>query len=156
MFHRMVRGRVRKGFADISRGDFDPVLQQFAPDIHFSFAGSHAIQGDFHQRESVKRWFERLHRLFPGLTITPQHIIVSGLPLDIRSVTQFSVAETLPDGQPYHNAGVQILRIKWGKIVEDHLVEDTDALLNALRHLAALGVEEALAPGLEEGGEPHE
>lgn len=148
MLSLIVKNQVRQGFANLSRGNFNAIVNQMSPDVHFSFAGSHALGGEFHQRTTVHQWFERVHRLFPGLTITSDHIIVSGWPWDIRAVTQFSIQDTLPDGQLYENQGIQILRIRFGKIIEDHLIEDTQRLINTLQYLAELGVAEALSPVL--------
>jgi len=67
----------------------------------------------------AKRWFERVHRLFPDLRLTPKQIRVAGWPWDVTVVTQFEIQATLPNKSPYRNEGVQILRIRWGKIVKD-------------------------------------
>jgi ketosteroid isomerase-like protein len=148
MYGIIARRKLRQGFSDISQGKFEPLLRQFAPHIHFTFAGNHALSGDFHDRMLVKRWFDRIHRLFPGLQLVPARIFVTGLPWDMVVTTQFTVSATLPDGTPYRNEGVQVLRIRFGTIVEDHLIEDNQRLLDALQHLARLGIEEASAAPL--------
>lgn len=143
MYQLIFKQQVRKGFENISKGNFDAVLSIFAPDIHFTFVGDHALGGDWHSREMASRWFERVHRLFPDLKITPRHIHVSGLPWDAKVVTQFDIQATLPDKSQYRNQGVQILRIKWGKAVDDYLIEDTQLLSAALGKIAASGNAEA-------------
>jgi ketosteroid isomerase-like protein len=150
MYHRIVRNKLRQGYADISRANFDPVLSQFAPDIHFSFAGVHAIGGDFRRRETVRQWFERIHRLFPGLQLTADDIMVSGPPWNTLIAARFNVEDTLPDGTLYQNKGFQIVRLRWGKIVEDHLIEDTARLCEVLQRLQTLGNDEAAAPPLQD------
>lgn len=150
MLQRMIENKIRDGFRQISSGDFAPVLAQFSPSIHFSFMGNHAMGGEFHRRDTVQQWFERFHRLFPTLKIEARKVRVLGLPWNITAVTNFEVNYTLPDGTPYRNAGLQILRIQWGKIVEDHLTEDTQVLTGALDRLSALGVSEAKASPLRD------
>ncbi len=150
MYHQMVKRLIRKNYGDISRADFEPVLKQFAPDIRFTFAGQHALAADFHSREYVRQWFQRLHRLFPGLRIEPQHIVVTGFPWDMSAIVQFTIQATLPGGAPYHNQGVQIIRIVRGQVVEDYLLEDTQLLAETLRSLAEQGVHEANAAPLHE------
>lgn len=150
MFQRIVERQVHQGFAAISRGDFDTLLKQFSPKIHFSFAGDHAIAGEFHQRETVRQWFERVKRIFPGLQITAQQVVVSGMPWDMQVVTKFQVQDTLTDGTLYRNQGVQMMRIRWGQVVEDHLLEDTQYLTGILGRVAGLGVAEAAAPPLKD------
>jgi ketosteroid isomerase-like protein len=151
MFHQIIRNKVVEGFKAISRADFDVVFNQFAPDIHFSFAGQHAIGGEFHQSETVKAWFARVHRLFPDLRIEPKRILVSGMIWNVTAVTNFTIDATLPDGTPYHNDGFQILNIRLGKVVKDYLIEDTMLLCHALQKLQALGIEEASAAPLQDG-----
>jgi ketosteroid isomerase-like protein len=136
MYHQMVKRIIHKGFADISRADFEPLLKQFAPDVHFTFAGEHALAADFHSRETVRQWFHRLHCLFPGFRIEPRRIIVNGFPWNTVAAVQFVVEAPLPDGTAYRNYGVQIVRIVWGRVVEDHLVEDSQLLADTLRSMS--------------------
>lgn len=143
MYQLIAKQKVRQGFKDISTANFEPLLKQFAPDIHFTFAGNHALAGDFHDREAVRGWFNRVHRIFPRLQLVPNRIFVSGPPWDMVVTTQWTVSDTLPDGQPYQNKGIQLLRIKMGVVVEDHLIEDNQILVATLDHLEQLGVDEA-------------
>lgn len=136
MYHRIVKGIIRKGFQDISNKDYEPLLKQFAPDIHFTFAGQHAMQADFHRRETVREWFYRLHRIFPGFKIVPRNIVVSGFPWNTTAAVQFTVSDTLPDGSAYINHGTQFVRIVWGRVVEDHLLDDTQLMVETLNCLA--------------------
>jgi hypothetical protein len=75
-------------------------------------------------------------------------VAVSGWPGATVAATRFGVEATLPDGTAYRNQGMQYLRLRWGKVTEDRLYEDTAALLVALRQLAGQGVAEALLPPL--------
>ena len=45
------------------------------------------------------------------------------------------ISAPLPDGTTYHNEGVQWLRLRWGRIVDDWVLEDTIALQRALDQL---------------------
>lgn len=148
MYQLIAKQKIRAGFKNISEGKLEPVLSQFAPNIHFSFAGRHAMSGEFHDLATVREWFYRFRRLFPTLQLTAERIFVSGPPWDMVVTTQFKVTYTLPDGTPYSNRGVQILRIRMGRIVEDHLIEDNQILVPALERLTALGVSEAAAAPL--------
>ncbi|MBI1279744.1 MAG: hypothetical protein GC179_16570 [Anaerolineaceae bacterium] len=143
MYQLIAKQKIRRGFKEISSGNFEPLLSQFAPDIHFTFAGNHALAGDFHSRDVVHQWFQRVHRLFPHLQIVANRIFVSGPPWDMVVTTQWTVSDTLSDGHRYQNHGVQIVRIRFGKVIEDHLIEDNQVLLATLDHLVRLGVSEA-------------
>jgi hypothetical protein len=145
MYQWIFKRRIVQGFRDISAAQFDKVLSNFSPQVHFQFVGDHAIAADLQGLTPVKNWFERIHRLFPDLKITPSKMRVSGPPWDVTAVTQFDVRATLPDQSRYSNQGVQILRIQWGKIVDDYLIEDTQLLASALERVAAAGNSEAKA-----------
>jgi ketosteroid isomerase-like protein len=148
MYQLIFKRKVAQGFADISRANFEAVLNIFAPDIHFTFVGDHALAGNWHSRDLAKQWFDRIHRLFPDLRLTPRQIRVSGFPWDVTIVTQFEVQATLPDHSIYKNQGIQILRVRWGKAVEDYLIEDTQLLGAALARINASGNSEAAAKPL--------
>ncbi len=147
MFARIVKQQLRKGFQQISSGNFDALLQGFAPDVIFTFAGTSALGADVRGREAVRAWFERIHRLFPDLNIEATDIRVAGTPIRTAVTARFRVGATLPDGTRYENSGVQILTLRMGVVVEDHLMEDTLILQRALERLAALGnVDASAAP----------
>ncbi len=135
MYHQIVASIVRQGFIDISAGQFENVLAKFAPNIVFSFLGDHALGGEKHGLEAVRKWFAQIHGFFPNLRITPTSIVVSGWAWNTVVITHFTVQASLPNATQYNNQGLQILRIRWGKIVEDRLFEDTAKLQNALQQL---------------------
>lgn len=146
MYKTIVKQRARAGYELLSTGRFPELVAQFAPDVHFAFAGHHALAADLRGREAALAWFERVGRLLPGLRFTPVTIVVDGWPWDTRIATRFTVTATLAGGKTYHNSGMQLIRLKWGKVVEDHLHEDTQLVAEALEYLAQQGVEEAAAP----------
>jgi ketosteroid isomerase-like protein len=137
MYHQIVAKTVRQGFKDISAGQFEKALIKFAPNVIFSFLGDHPLGGEKYGIEAVGTWFKQLHDLFPNLSIKPSSIIVSGWVWNTLVVTHFEVQATLSNTELYSNQGLQILRIRWGKIVEDRLFEDTDKLQKALHYLKA-------------------
>jgi hypothetical protein len=47
-------------------GDYEYVLDQFAPTFTHGFAGAHALGGERSSRAAQRAWFERLFRLLPG------------------------------------------------------------------------------------------
>ncbi len=148
MYYPIVRAEVRRGFAALSRGDHESLLRGFANDVLFSFEGEHAMGGERRGVDGARRWFERVRRLFPGLRFEPLDIVVIGPPWNTRVRTRFRVHDMLPGGVPYRNEGEQWLRLRWGRVVEDRVREDTPTLLKALAHLAQSGVQEAAAPPL--------
>jgi ketosteroid isomerase-like protein len=137
MYHRVVKTNLRKTFAAVSRGDGKTVMRAFAPDATLFFAGDHPLGGTFQGRPSIRGWFERLFATFPDLHLEPVKIVVEGFPWDTSVATRFTVTATLPTGETYTNEGMQLLRIQWGRVVEERLYEDTQVLSKALDTVAA-------------------
>ena len=148
MYHFIVRQIMRRAYRCLSAGDYATPLKQFAPDIVFRFAGDHAMGGEQHGIAAVRQWFQRLYRLFPGIQFELVAIPVSGWPWNTTVTTHFRVRAALPGGRTYANEGMQFLRLRWGRAVEDYLYEDTQHLVATLHYLAQQGVAEALAPPL--------
>ena len=149
MYHAIVRQNVRQGFAHLSQGNYAAVLAQFSADVLFSFGGHHALGGEQRGVAAARAWFERLYKIFPGLQFEVRSVTVSGWPWNTLVVTEFEVQAPLPGGRNYQNRGTQILRLCWGKISEDRIMEDTVLLTAALEYLASQGIAEASAKPLE-------
>ena len=144
----IVRRIARNAYRRLSEGDYEAILRAFAPGAVFCFAGDHAMGGELEGPALIRQWFQRVFRLFPDLRLQPKAIVVSGPPWDTLVATRFGVSATLPDGRTYANEGMQFLRLRWGRAVEDRLYEDTQALVAALEVVAAHGNTEAAAPPL--------
>ncbi len=146
MYHAVVKRIAKKNFERVNQKDFDALLKDCVPNVHHRFGGQHALGGERHDRETLRRWFERLGRLVPNLTLTVHDIWVKGMPHNTVIIIRWSATDTLPDGSPYSNHGVHIVRMRWGKIVEIDANEDSQAVAENLQMQAAYGVEEAVAP----------
>ncbi len=134
-----------RNFEHVNDKDYDALLKGCAPDIHHRFAGTHALGGERHDREALRRWFERLGRLCPTLKITVHDVWVKGLPHNTTIIIRWTATQTLPDHSPYDNHGVHIVRMRWGKIVDIDANEDSQLVADTLKLFAAHGVHEALA-----------
>ena len=137
MYHSAVRRIARGAYRSLSRGDYEAVLRSFAPDAVLEFPGDHPLGGSFHGLDAIRDWFERLHASFPDLRFEPGVILVDGYPWNTVVAARFTVTATLPNGRAYANEGMQFLRLRWGRIVEDVLYEDTQALAEALAEALA-------------------
>ena len=132
MYHASVKKAVRRAFAVISRGGYEAVVRGFDPRAVLTFPGEHGLAGTFEGRDAIRGWFERLLDSFPNLTLQPTTIVVEGFPWDTKVATLFRAEATLPDGAAYHNEGIQFLRLRWGRVIEERLYEDTQAVARAL------------------------
>lgn len=148
MYHWVVKYKVRRGFGQLSAGDYEAVLREFAPNAALSFAGQHALSGHHRGIGMVRLWFRRLYRLFPGIRFEIHDVLATGWPWNTVVVTHFSVQANLRDGRPYRNQGMQYVRLRWGRVVEDRIYEDTQKLMTELRHMADQGIGEAVSAPL--------
>ena len=84
-----------------------------------------------------------------GLQLTVHDVWVQGLPHDTTIIVRWSGTDTFPDGSPYNNHGVHVIRMKWGKVVDIDANEDLQVVAELLAARAAQGMEEAKAPPIE-------
>jgi ketosteroid isomerase-like protein len=136
VYKLIVKQIVRRAFRHLSAGDYEVIVKQFGPESRFLFAGDHALGGERRGRAAVRQWFEEMLRLFPGIRIEPQDVVVNGWPWNTVVATHLVISATLADGRPYRNEGMQLLRLRWGRVVEDLIFEDTLKLDAELRRLA--------------------
>jgi ketosteroid isomerase-like protein len=140
MYKFIVKQIVRRTLARLSAGDYEAVLKQFGPRSRFLFAGDHALGGERRGQDEVRAWFQEMLRLFPGIRIEPRDVVVNGWPWRTTVANHLAIRATLADGREYRNEGMQLLRLRWGRVVEDLIYEDTlklDAELKRMRQADA-------------------
>jgi len=145
MYQRLIARYVRTQFASLSRGDYQAVLRGATDDVHHRFAGHHALGGERHDKRSLQLWFERLYRLCPTLTFQVHTVSVSGWPWDMTVAAEWSAVVAPVQGPEYANAGVHVIRIRRGRVIQVYAYEDSQAVVDACRTMTDLGVEEASA-----------
>jgi ketosteroid isomerase-like protein len=117
-----------------------------AEDVHHIFPGDHPLGGERHSREAVKRWFERLERLFPHHEFEVRRVAARGWPWDTWVAVQWTARLRPAAGDPYVNEGAHWVQIRWGTITRFHAYLDTQRVAEACRRMAAEGIAEADAP----------
>jgi ketosteroid isomerase-like protein len=148
MYRMIVAAQVRKAWRHMQRGDWQYVLDGFADDFRYEFAGDHALGGVRTTRASQAEWFARLFRLVGDAEFTLKGVAVSGWPSRTRALTELEVR--LPSKPDYRNDVFQSIEIRWGKITRVLTLEDTQKLAGVLAERAAEGVEEAAAPPISD------
>jgi ketosteroid isomerase-like protein len=101
--------------------------------VIFSFIGPAPLGGERRGVGAAREWFQCLFSYFPGIQFTVRHVIVQGWPWNTLVATQLSVAAPRADGSMYQNEAMQFLHLRWGKVVEDRLYEDTYKLASELQ-----------------------
>ena len=145
LYSAIVKKRIRQSFDQVNNHRWDELMNSIAPNVHHRFLGAHAIGGERHDRETLRRWFERLARVLPNLQLKINDIWVKGWPWHTTVFVQWDGAATLLNGGPYIQHAVHVITLRWGKIHALDVFEDSQEVARALAAQAAAGLEEAAA-----------
>jgi ketosteroid isomerase-like protein len=148
-YHAVVRRKVLSAFSAMNRRDFEVALGLMAEDVHYCFEGEHALGGERFTRAGVRRWFDRLWRLLHS-DFHVYSVAVTGFPWDTTVVVRFADHARPAVGAPYVNHGVQVSRLRWGKVVDVYTAVDAQKLATVLAAMAVAGVAEAAAPPISD------
>jgi len=144
---RIAASTYLRGLSAVERGDFDQVVSQFRPDCELIFVSRTALGARLSGRADLLRWFERFGRLLPDPQFEVLRCVVGDPVWDQRIAAHVIIRSRLA-GEPYQNQFAQFLTLRWGKVVEDLILEDTATWETASRRLAAAGHAEAAEPPL--------
>jgi ketosteroid isomerase-like protein len=145
LYQAIVKRRIRQSFEDVNNHRWDELMRSIAPDVHHRFGGVHAIGGERHDRETLRRWFERLARVLPNLRLEIKEIWVEGWPWHTMVFVQWDGTATLLNGGGYSQHAIHVITLRWGKIAALDVFEDSQEVARALVAQAAAGLDEALA-----------
>jgi ketosteroid isomerase-like protein len=132
----IVKRLVRRTFRRLSKGDYEAIVRQFGPESRFVFSGDHVFGGERRGQQAVREWFRQMLGLFPGIRIEPREVVVNGWPWNTVIATHLMIEATLEGGRQYTNEGMQLLRLRWGRVVEDLIFEDTLKLDSELKRMS--------------------
>jgi ketosteroid isomerase-like protein len=99
-----------------------------ADDVHFVYLGDHPLATDRRGAEAEREWLRELFRRLPGLRFEVEDMIVEGGPWSTRVATRYAATR---NGQMVYR-GTNFGRVVWGKVVEERILPDTQALAAAL------------------------
>ncbi|WP_327145602.1 nuclear transport factor 2 family protein [Nocardia sp. NBC_01327] len=133
MYHAIVRALVRRTWRRVGAGDFDAAVAMTAPDVRFRFLGDTPLGADVRGRQAFRDWFDRFERELPGVRLDLVDVVANGWPWRTTVAAQLRASATLADGTPYRNTAIQWLTLRWGRLTDDLVLEDTLALDAALR-----------------------
>lgn len=106
-------------------GDIRPTLALDAPDLTFVFPGSNSWSGTFHTREAHRRWLERLVRV--GVKTDVTEAVATGFPWNMTAVIRGRSWRENPAGERvYENRYVIWAKLRWGRLKEYEVYEDTE------------------------------
>lgn len=141
----VVRRQYRRGLDALERGDVPALLAQFHPDATLTFAGDTPLGATGLRDDALRAWFERFGRLLPEPRFEVRQFAVVGPPWRQRVSAHVTIRSTVV-GEAYENQFAHFLTVRWSKVVDDVIVEDTQRWARACERLADAGVAEAAAP----------
>ncbi len=139
---RLLLLRFSPAVRKLNEGDHTALLDAYAEDfvLHFN-EGPHRWSGEWVGRAGMDRFL----RNFTAARIQGEirQIATSGPPWALTIWVRFDDRADAPGGgRIYENSTVLVLRMRWGKVVEQHdFYVDTQRIVGLDRKLAELGVE---------------
>lgn len=133
MYHAIVRAVVRRTWRRMRAGDYEAAVAMAAPTMRFHFVGDTALGAEVRGREAFRAWFARFDEHLPGVRLRLVDVVVGGWPWNTTVAARLRVTGALDDGTPYENHAMQWARLRWGRLVDDVVLEDTLTLDAALR-----------------------
>ena len=95
LYSYIVEKEIRKTFDHVNNHRWDEAVKAVAPHVHHRVSGAHALGGERHDKEALRRWFERLGRVLPTLHITVNNIWVKGWPWHTTVFVEWDGTATL-------------------------------------------------------------
>jgi ketosteroid isomerase-like protein len=128
IYSYFVEKLVRQSFANVQDRNYDEVMKVMVPKVTHHFAVDHALGGTRHDKETLRRWFNRLGKVLPNIQFDVKKVWVKGPPWQTTIFAQWVATATLANGDRYINPGVHIITMQWGKVRSLDVCEDSQAV----------------------------
>lgn len=145
LYSFIVKKKIRETFDHTNNHRWDKAVEAAVPHIHHRVSGIHALAGERHRKEDLRRWFERVGRVLPDLRLKINDIWVTGWPWHTTVFAQWDAAATLLNGERYVNRGLHVFTLRWGRLYALEEFYNSQASANGLAVQAKEGIEEAAA-----------
>ena len=132
LYHAIVRHLTRREFALLSEGRWREHLRAFAPHAMLRVSGLHALSGVAHGHDAIEATFAQLYDLLPTHRFEVHRVWVQGWPWDTRVAVHFTEQATPRDGEPFTGEGCNVIRLRFGRVVEELVHPDTQRQAEAL------------------------
>ena len=135
---RAVRALLARNVAALRAGEIGPLLSSYAPDARMVFPGRHSWGGEYRGRAEIEGFLRRF--VAAGLQGDVSDVLVQGPPWNGRLAVQFNDEARDAEGTVvYTNRALIFARLRWGRIVDEEVYEDTQKVAEFDEHLAARG-----------------
>jgi ketosteroid isomerase-like protein len=122
--HRLIARNMDR----LNGGDVAPTLRLDADDVRFRFPGTSSWGGEMRGKADLRRWLERMVAI--GLHHDVDQVVLSGMPwrqtICLRGRDHLDDAT---DGRVYENRYVIWGTLRWGRLTEYEVYEDTERAL---------------------------
>jgi len=146
MYSYIVKTKIRQTFDDVNNHRWDKAVEAVAPHVHHRVSGAHALGGERHSKEALRRWFERLGRVLPTLRIKVNNIWVIGWPWHTNVFVEWDATAKLLNGDgAYVNRGLHVFTLRWGRVYALEEFQDSQEAARGLSIQASTGIKEAAA-----------
>jgi ketosteroid isomerase-like protein len=116
---------IARNMKAIREGDMGPTVALYADDVKFRFPGKNSFAPGAGSKGELEEWLRRFIRL--GLQIYPDGVMVTGFPWKQTIAVRGHVHLDDPDdGRVYANRYVIWGQMRWGKMHEYEVYEDTE------------------------------
>jgi ketosteroid isomerase-like protein len=125
MLSWLVKQLISRMMGRTRAGDPRLTVAMDAPDMSFVFPGTNSWSGDYHGRDAHRRWLERLVRV--GVKTDVDEVVAGGLPWNMTACVRGRSWRDNPAGQRvYDNRFVIWAKLRWGRVKEYEVYEDTE------------------------------
>jgi ketosteroid isomerase-like protein len=127
----------------LNAADVGTIMRTFSEDAHLVFPGTSSFAGDHHGKPAIEAWLNRFLALRPSFRA--HDVAVAGPPWNMRVCFRFTDRIPIPDGGEYENEGMEYLRIRWGRTLEQRVYLDTEKVADLDARLAAASAKRPVA-----------
>jgi ketosteroid isomerase-like protein len=114
-------------FSRLQAGDASFATALLADRVQFQFPGKHPFAAALSTKADSSEWFRRFAHFRPEFEI--HDVIVSGMPWNMRAAIHFTDKIGGPDDvDAYCNEGVCLVRLRWGRVTQEKVFLDTQAV----------------------------
>jgi ketosteroid isomerase-like protein len=146
VYKTIVKSKLRATFRALNAGDTVPFFNSLGATFTYRFAGDSALSGERSTVDSMQRWWKRVFALLPRAQFDVGDITVNGSPWNTTVMTYVTVSSTLADGSHYANEFMQMMTLKFGKIINVITIEDTQRLALAMQKLSTVNPDALAVP----------
>jgi ketosteroid isomerase-like protein len=145
LYSYFVEKSIRQSFDHVNNHRWNEAVKAVAPRVHHRVSGAHSLGGERHDKETLRRWFERFGRVLPNVHLKVNNSWVKGWPWHTTVFAQWDGTATLLNGDAYFNRGLHVFTLRWGKVYAIEEFQDSQEVARGLAAQAAAGLKEAVA-----------